>query len=111
MDAILPGRNGIIIPLNIGIQEVQPWQVERDDVNVPLDNMNNDNLEEQQLVSNETLLEQTVEGGQIWRITQPNLNEINPEELRRSTQVRKSTIMDDYVVYLEEVDIGVGNLY
>ena len=24
MDAILPGRNGIIIPLNIGIQEVQP---------------------------------------------------------------------------------------
>ena len=103
-DVILPYRSGTVVPLDVGIQEVQLQPNEQD---VTLDNTIIDTQVEQQPINNETLPRQTVEGDQITNITQPNVSETNIEELRQSTRVKRLAITDDYVVYLEEADIGI----
>ena len=103
-DVKLPNKSGIVVPLDVNIQEVQLQPNERD---VTLDNINIDTQVDQQPINNETLPGQTVEGDQIPNITQLNVSEINIDELRRSTRVKRPAITDDYVVYLEDTDIGI----
>ena len=52
-DSILLDISGFVAPLDIGNEEVQPLEVEGDELDVLLDIMNNNNLEEQQPVGSQ----------------------------------------------------------
>ncbi|RWR73399.1 Gag-protease-integrase-RT-RNaseH polyprotein [Cinnamomum micranthum f. kanehirae] len=71
---------------------------------VPLDIVINDNQEEQQPQNEQEA--QEIQLPIIEPLPEQN-NDPDPEILRRSTRTRRPAISNDYVVYLEEADIGV----
>lgn len=95
-------NNGNLEPRNITNKEIREQNKRQDGLVVPPIT----EADEQQHVINDQVSDQIVVNNPLQEDTHMKGNKIVMEELRRSTRGRRSAIPNDYIVYLEETEVG-----